>query len=78
VVNRALRLAGWNVLRIWECALAKHPETCVRKVQRTIDTSPVSSDSLTPARSARSGPSPPANSFRCFPSNSSPRSRRRG
>ena len=30
------------------------------------------SDSLAPARSARSGPSPPANSFRCFPSNSSP------
>jgi radical SAM superfamily enzyme YgiQ (UPF0313 family) len=29
-------------------------------------------DTLAPARSTRSGPSSPANSFRCFPSNSSP------
>jgi len=35
-------------------------------------------DSFAPAHSARSGPSPLANSFHCFPSNSSPRSRRRG
>jgi hypothetical protein len=41
-------------------------------------TSPQPSDSFAPAHSARSGPLPPANSFRCFPSNSSPRSRRRG
>jgi hypothetical protein len=34
-------------------------------------------DSLAPARSARQGPSPPVNSFRRFPSSSSPRSRRR-
>ena len=34
--------------------------------------SPQPNDSLAPARSARSGPSPPANSFRRFPSDSSP------
>jgi DNA mismatch endonuclease (patch repair protein) len=33
VVNRALRRAGWRVIRIWECDLAKHPENCVRRIQ---------------------------------------------
>jgi DNA mismatch endonuclease (patch repair protein) len=33
LVNRALRRAGWRVIRIWECDLAKHPETCVRRIR---------------------------------------------
>jgi len=47
VVNRTLRRAGrvkwrghhavgWRVLRIWECDLAKFPETCVRRIQRVL------------------------------------------
>jgi len=32
VVNRTLRRAGWRVVRIWECALARHPESCVRRI----------------------------------------------
>ncbi len=47
VVNRVLRRAGrvkwrghhavgWRVLRIWECDLAKHPEACVRRIQRAL------------------------------------------
>jgi DNA mismatch endonuclease, patch repair protein len=35
VVNQTLRQAGWRVLRIWECALARHPESCVRRIRRT-------------------------------------------
>ena len=40
--------------------------------------SPRPSDSLAPARSALDGPSPPANSFRRFPSGSSPLRKGRG
>jgi DNA mismatch endonuclease (patch repair protein) len=36
VVNRVLRRTGWRVLRIWECNLAKYPETCVRRIQRAL------------------------------------------
>jgi DNA mismatch endonuclease, patch repair protein len=36
LVNQTLRRAGWRVLRIWECDLAKHPETCVRRIQRAL------------------------------------------
>lgn len=36
LVNRALRKAGWRVLRIWECDLAKRPEVCVRRVERAL------------------------------------------
>lgn len=32
-VNRALRQAGWGVVRIWECVLKKCPLDCVRQVQ---------------------------------------------
>jgi DNA mismatch endonuclease (patch repair protein) len=37
VVNRALSRAGWRVIRIWECDLAKHPETCIRQIQQAVD-----------------------------------------
>ena len=33
---RILRAADWRVIRIWECNLAKHPETCVRRIQRAL------------------------------------------
>ena len=33
VVNGALRKAGWRVLRIWECDLARRPEVCVRRIE---------------------------------------------
>ena len=35
-VTRTLRSAGWHVIRIWECALAKHPETCIRRTRRAL------------------------------------------
>ncbi len=36
VVNQTLRRSGWCVLRIWECDLAKRPETCIRRIQRVL------------------------------------------
>jgi DNA mismatch endonuclease, patch repair protein len=35
-VSRTLRAAGWRVVRIWECALAKNPKTCTRRIQKFI------------------------------------------
>lgn len=35
-VTRALRIAGWRVIRIWECALAKCPDACVRQIQSAL------------------------------------------
>ena len=35
-VNRTLRRAGGRVLRIWECELAKRPESCVRRTEKTL------------------------------------------
>lgn len=32
-----LRVAGWAVIRIWECALAKRPEVCLRRVERALN-----------------------------------------
>jgi DNA mismatch endonuclease (patch repair protein) len=37
LVSRILRAYGWQVVRIWECALAKHPEKCVRRIRRAIE-----------------------------------------
>jgi len=34
LVNRALRRAGWHVLRIWECSLQKHPRSCIQRILR--------------------------------------------
>jgi DNA mismatch endonuclease, patch repair protein len=33
-VNRVLRRDGWRVLRIWECALQKRPQSCLQRIQR--------------------------------------------
>ena len=35
-VNRTLRSAHWRVLRIWECALKKHPLTCLRRIEQAL------------------------------------------
>jgi DNA mismatch endonuclease (patch repair protein) len=35
-VNRALRAAGWRVVRIWEHDLAKRPATCLRRVRAAL------------------------------------------
>ena len=37
LVTRTLRRAGWRVLRIWECDLARRPESCVRRIQRGLN-----------------------------------------
>ena len=37
LVNRTLRRAGWRVIRIWECNLAKHPEASIRQIQRELN-----------------------------------------
>jgi DNA mismatch endonuclease (patch repair protein) len=31
-ITRKLRAAGWSVVRIWECALAKRPAVCVQRI----------------------------------------------
>lgn len=36
---RRLRAAGWHVIRIWECALAKNPRSCVRRIERVVSSS---------------------------------------
>ena len=35
-VARTLRSAGWRIIRIWECALAKHPESSIRKIRQAL------------------------------------------
>jgi DNA mismatch endonuclease (patch repair protein) len=36
IVNRTLRKAGWRVVRIWECDLARRSAVCIRRIQRAI------------------------------------------
>lgn len=36
-VTRLLRGRGWKVLRIWECVLARKPETCVQRIARALN-----------------------------------------
>lgn len=35
-VNRALRRAGWRVVRIWECRLRKSPDACLRRIMAAL------------------------------------------
>ncbi len=37
-VMRALRSDGWRVVRIWECALAKEPDACLRRIRGLLAT----------------------------------------
>jgi DNA mismatch endonuclease (patch repair protein) len=32
LVSRILRAYGWQVLRIWECSLQKHPKACLKRI----------------------------------------------
>ena len=41
LVTRTLRRTGWQVLRVWECELAKRPEVWVRRIQRAWRRRPV-------------------------------------
>jgi DNA mismatch endonuclease, patch repair protein len=36
LVTHTLRRAGWRVLRIWECDLAKRPVNCLRRIQAAL------------------------------------------
>lgn len=36
LVTRTLRHAGWQVVRIWECALRKHPQSSIRRILRAL------------------------------------------
>ncbi len=35
-VAQQLRMLGWRVIRVWECILAKRPQTCLSRIQRTL------------------------------------------
>lgn len=35
-VARLLRRTGWKVARIWECELARNPQRCLARLQRTL------------------------------------------
>jgi DNA mismatch endonuclease (patch repair protein) len=37
LVTRTLRQTGWRVIRIWECALQKKPQSCVQRILRATD-----------------------------------------
>lgn len=36
-VSRTLRKKGWRVIRIWECDLKKKPNTCLKRISRTLN-----------------------------------------
>jgi DNA mismatch endonuclease (patch repair protein) len=36
LVNRELRKLGWRVFRIWECALAKRPLSCLKRIEKAL------------------------------------------
>ncbi len=36
LVTRTLQHAGWHVIRIWYCALEKHPQVCVSRIVRVL------------------------------------------
>lgn len=52
-VTRALRLAGWTVLRLWETDIVRDPAAATRRVARAVGSSPVA-DSLKANTKARS------------------------
>ena len=37
LVSRILRAYGWQVVRIWECSLQKHPQACLKRVFRALN-----------------------------------------
>ena len=34
--SKLLRAAGWRVIRIWECALAKNPDACICRIHKSL------------------------------------------
>jgi DNA mismatch endonuclease (patch repair protein) len=36
-VNRQLRQQGWKVIRIWQHALQKSPQTCLNRIRRALE-----------------------------------------
>lgn len=36
LVNRKLRGQGYSVIRIWECNLRSHPQTCLSRIRRAL------------------------------------------
>lgn len=36
LVTRTLRRAGWHVIRIWDCALQKRPQSCISKIRQAL------------------------------------------
>lgn len=39
-ITRWLHNLGWNVVRIWECQLAKNPDLCLRRIRRRLGAQP--------------------------------------
>ena len=37
LVTRTLRSKGWRVIRIWQCALKKRPQSCLRRILRALN-----------------------------------------
>jgi hypothetical protein len=37
--RRLLRQCGWTVLQIWECKLARSPDTCAKRIRSALDPS---------------------------------------
>ncbi|HUS58093.1 MAG TPA: very short patch repair endonuclease [Planctomycetota bacterium] len=37
LVNRSLRQQGWQIVRLWECQLAKNPDTCIARIRKALD-----------------------------------------
>jgi G:T-mismatch repair DNA endonuclease (very short patch repair protein) len=37
LVAQTLRRAGWHVIRIWECALQKRPESCIERIRKCLN-----------------------------------------
>ncbi len=35
-VDRSLRQQGWRIVRIWECELAKKPDSCIDRIRKTL------------------------------------------
>jgi DNA mismatch endonuclease (patch repair protein) len=44
LVNRALRRAGWKVMRIWEHELTQNPEPCLKRIERHLEPRNTQSD----------------------------------
>lgn len=36
-VTRLLRHKGWQVVRIWECQLARNPRACISRIRKALD-----------------------------------------